>query len=322
MSTSAPEQPTLPNWRSQPWPWIAASLIPLVTALVLWLQGRLWWCECGSPALWSGNVVSSHNSQHLFDPYVFTHVLHGVLFCGLFAWLCPRWKVSWRFCLAILIEAGWEMLENTNLVIERYRTATASLDYFGDTVANSLGDIVGCGLGFWLARWIRLRGSLVFFAATELMLIVWIRDSLLLSVLMLIYPVEAIKNWQLKAQGTAATAHGACLLRNDLVGHVAVDVGEAEVAAGVAERELLVVEAQQVQHRGVQVVRVEDALDGGVAHRVGRAMTKAAFHAAACHPHGEAAVVVAAAAGVVFVRPATELAAPDEQRVFEEPALA
>ena len=207
MSGSEHHQPDQSRWRHPAWAWIALGLILLLTTLELRLQGRLSWCECGSPALWWGDTTSNHNSQHLFDPYVFTHVLHGVVFYGVLAWACPRWTWSWRLCLATLVEAAWELLENTNFIIERYRTATASVDYFGDTVANSLGDILGCGLGFWLAWRIGVRGSVALFAVTELVLIVWIRDSLLLSILMLITPIEAIKSWQL---GASAIDYGHC----------------------------------------------------------------------------------------------------------------
>jgi hypothetical protein len=147
--------------------------------------------------VWAGNVWSSDNSQHLLDPYSFTHMLHGFAFCGLLAWVMPKLSWDWRLWLAILIEAAWEVLENSDFVINRYREATAALGYQGDTVINSLGDIVVCGLGFLLARQLGLRRSIVVFVLTEVVLLIWIRDSLLLNILMLIYPVDEVKAWQM-----------------------------------------------------------------------------------------------------------------------------
>jgi hypothetical protein len=174
-------------------------LIPIImaaTALLLRGQGRLWWCACQRLLLWTSNAWGSDNSQHLFDPYSFTHVLHGFIFCGLLAWGVPRLSADWRLCLAVLVEAAWEVLENSDFVIRRYREATAALGYEGDTVVNSLGDILACGLGFVVARRLGFRLSLAMFVATEVVLLLWIRDSLTLNVLMLIYPVEGIKTWQ------------------------------------------------------------------------------------------------------------------------------
>ncbi len=159
-------------------------------------EGRLWWCACGRPDLWWGDIYSAHNSQHLFDPYSFTHVLHGVVLCGLLALLMPRRAAAWRFCLAVGLEVVWEVFENTDFVIDRYRTVTASLGYHGDTVANSLGDVLCCAAGFLLARRLGPWRSLVLFVAVEVALILWIRDSLTLEILMLLWPAGAIKRWQ------------------------------------------------------------------------------------------------------------------------------
>src|SRR5947209_7050197 len=100
-------------------------------------QGRRWWCACGQPNLWSGDAWGPHNSQHLFDPYSLTHVQHGLIFCGLLAWAWPRMSLAWRLFVAVLVEASWEVVENSQFVIERYRSATAAQGYQGDTVANS-----------------------------------------------------------------------------------------------------------------------------------------------------------------------------------------
>ncbi len=179
------------------WPRLATFAVLAGTALQLRNQGRSWWCSCGRPFLWAGDAWSSHTSQHLFDPYSFTHMLHGIAFWWLLAICVPRRSAAWRLCLGIVLEASWEIFENTEFVIQRYREATAALGYFGDSLANSLGDIVTCSLGFLIAQRLGFRRSLVVFVATELMLLVWIRDSLLLEILMLIYPAEVIKTWQM-----------------------------------------------------------------------------------------------------------------------------
>src|SRR5437868_14628868 len=183
------------KWRL--WPWLAtAGLLGLAT-LQLRLQGRAWLCACGRFFVWKGEAWGANTSQHLFDPYSFTHILHGILFCALLALCLPRMPMVWRFCLAITIEAGWQVIENTESVINRYREATAALGYHGDTVVNSLGDILSCAIGFWLAARLGCRWSLALFAAIELVLLVWIRDNLLLEILMLLHPAPAIRAWQL-----------------------------------------------------------------------------------------------------------------------------
>ena len=182
--------------RSKLWPWLAIVIVLVVTTYLLRSQGRLWWCSCGYLLLWAGDVWSSDNSQHLLDPYSFTHLLHGVVFCGLLAWGLPRLGPVWQLSLAVFIEALWEVVENSELIIQRYREATAALGYQGDTIVNSLGDILICGLGFGLARQLGFRRSLALFVVTEVVLLIWIRDNLILNVVMLIYPIEAIKAWQ------------------------------------------------------------------------------------------------------------------------------
>ena len=177
-------------------PWLAIVLVLVATVYQLRSQGRLWWCSCDYILLWSGDPWSSDNSQHLLDPYSFTHVLHGFVLCGLIAWLAARLSSVWRLWRAVSIEALWEVVENSEFVIRRYREETAALGYQGDTIVNSLGDILVCGLGFVLARRLGLRLTLALFAATEVALVFLIRDSLLLNVLMLVYPIDAIKAWQ------------------------------------------------------------------------------------------------------------------------------
>lgn len=174
----------------------AIVVVVALTAVQLRAQGRLWWCACGGWKLWSGDIWSSHNSQHLFDPYSFTHILHGVVICGVLKWFRPQWSPAWRLALAVVVECCWEILENSRFVIERYREATVSVDYFGDSVVNSLGDVLTCALGFALARRIGVWRSIAFFLLVEVILLFWIRDNLFLNVLMLIHPFDAVKAWQ------------------------------------------------------------------------------------------------------------------------------
>ncbi|HKO98983.1 MAG TPA: DUF2585 family protein [Pyrinomonadaceae bacterium] len=179
--------------------WVGLAAILIIAALLLRLEGRLWMCACGTIRFWIGNTCSSDNSQHFLDPYAFTHVLHGFAFYWLIALVIPRLKSNWQLLLAIALEAAWEVFENTNFVMERYRTATAALGYNGDTVINSTGDILCCLVGFLIAKWLGFRRALIVFVALEVVLILWIRDSLLLEILMLTIPIESIKAWQLCA---------------------------------------------------------------------------------------------------------------------------
>jgi hypothetical protein len=177
-------------------PKLAIVVVLIGTALVLRSQGRLWLCSCDYLLLWSGDPWSSDNSQHLLDPYSFTHVLHGFVFCGLVALVLPRLTEVWQLWFAVSIEAVWEVFENSEFVIRRYREETAALGYQGDTIVNSLADILLCGLGFVLAHRLGFRRTFALFVLTEITLAIWIRDNLSLNVLMLIYPIEAVKVWQ------------------------------------------------------------------------------------------------------------------------------
>jgi hypothetical protein len=175
---------------------VAACVIVLVMSVLLRAQGRLLICACGYVQIWTSDTCSSNNSQHLLDPYSFTHVLHGVMFFWLIALVFRRMAAGRQLLLALALEAAWEVFENSRLVIERYRTATAALGYQGDTVVNSIGDLLCALLGYVIARQLGARRSLILFLLVELILIVWIHDSLLLQILMLVRPVEAIKLWQ------------------------------------------------------------------------------------------------------------------------------
>jgi hypothetical protein len=179
------------------WPLLTLVAVLVATTFQLRNQGRSWWCACGQTFLWVGDIWSSHTSQHVLDPYAFTHVLHGFLLFWLLSMALPRISQLWQFSLATLLEAFWEVFENTEFIIQRYREATAALGYYGDSVANSLGDVAMCGIGFLIAQRLGLRRSFVAFAVTELVLLIWIRDSLLLEILMLIHPIDPLKAWQL-----------------------------------------------------------------------------------------------------------------------------
>ena len=130
------------------------------------------------------------------DPYSFTHLLHGFLLCGLLALTVPRLSVVWQLWLAVSIEAVWELIENSEFVIRRYREQTAALGYHGDTIVNSLADILVCGLGFVVAQRLGFRRTFALFVLTEVTLAIWIRDNLTLNIVMLVHPIDAIKEWQ------------------------------------------------------------------------------------------------------------------------------
>ena len=166
-----------------------ASAVAVVMVTVLALMHRLWWCACGHFTLWEGDIYSEHNSQHLFDPYMFTHVLHGVLLY-LATWLVLRKRTTLRtrFWIALSLEALWEVLENSPPVIERFRQTAISQHYYGDTIANSFGDLLSCAAGFGLASTLPWWGSVLFFLMSELMLYLWIKDSLLLVIWALFFP--------------------------------------------------------------------------------------------------------------------------------------
>jgi hypothetical protein len=168
-----------------------------MTVYELHRQGRSWVCSCDHVRFWSGDVWSAENSQQLLDPYSLTHMLHGMIFYALFARLLPRVAFKRRLCLAVAFEALWEIVENSEAVIARYRGVTAAIGYHGDTILNSLGDILCFGLGFVAARRLGAVRGVIVFAVTEILLLIWIKDGLLLNVIMLISPSASIRAWQI-----------------------------------------------------------------------------------------------------------------------------
>lgn len=174
---------------------VIIGLVLLTAAWLLWI-GREPICKCGTIKLWHGQVVSSENSQHISDWYTPSHVLHGFLFYGLLWLVARRLSFGWRLAIATAVEAAWEITENSDAIIERYRAVTISLDYYGDSVLNTVSDIGAMMLGFWLASRLPVWATLALFVLAEAVTIWLIRDGLLLNILMLVYPVEAVADWQ------------------------------------------------------------------------------------------------------------------------------
>lgn len=175
---------------------LLVAAIMAAAALVLLAMGRTPICTCGTIKLWHGVTMSAENSQHLSDWYSFSHVIHGFIFFGLLWPFAKRLSFDIRLAIATLVESAWEIFENTDFIIDRYRAATISLDYYGDSVVNSLSDIAMMVVGFLLAARLPWQATVAIALVFELFTGFMIRDNLALNVLMLLWPLDAVKQWQ------------------------------------------------------------------------------------------------------------------------------
>jgi len=179
-------------------PWAVMAAILAAVAAIQHAMGRVAICACGYVKLWEGDVWSAGNSQHLTDWYTLSHLAHGVLFYAALHWLRPGASLPWRAAAVLLLEGAWEVIENTPMVIDRFREVTASLDYHGDSLLNSFGDGLAMLAGFFLAARLPVAASAAIVIGLEGLAAWMIRDNLALNVLMLLWPLEAVREWQMQ----------------------------------------------------------------------------------------------------------------------------
>lgn len=175
---------------------LAVAGVLAAQAVVLGLMGQPAICGCGFVALWYPDSSGPQTSQHIADWYAFSHLLHGLIFYFLLWLLLPRASFATRLVLAVALEAGWEIAENTPMVIDRYRQTALAQGYFGDSVVNSLSDSFAAVIGFVLARLWPVWLGIAVVIAVELSLAYAIRDNLTLNILQLVYPSDAVSRWQ------------------------------------------------------------------------------------------------------------------------------
>ena len=186
--------------RAHPWTCAAFLAALVVTGMFVRLMGRSWLGPDGRFGFWESSIWSSECSQRLADAYSFSHFVHGILFYAVLWMVARRLPLRSRFLLAVLLEAGWELLENSPIIINRYRQTTIALGYDGDSILNSLSDIVTMSLGFAFAWRVRPWITVAVVLALEIGCALWVRDNLTLNIIMLLHPVEAIKTWQMGVQ--------------------------------------------------------------------------------------------------------------------------